>query len=110
TRSRQILVLMAFAAIPAAWGQANTSLRGTITDAQGAAIDTAVVSLENTQVGIRRNGITDSTGTYQFLQIPPGTYSMTVQKPGFAVVTQNSIELLVNTPATLNAVMQVAAV
>ncbi|MCU1336139.1 MAG: hypothetical protein JWO19_1720 [Bryobacterales bacterium] len=109
-RSRVLLVLMVGATLPAAWGQANTSIRGTISDAQGAAIDSAAVSLENSQVGIRRNGLTDATGSYQFLQVPPGTYSMTVQKPGFATVTQQSIELLVNTPATLNAVMQVASV
>ena len=93
-----------------AWGQATTSLRGQINDAQGAAIEGAKVTLQNGQTGFHRAVLTDAAGTYQFLQMSPGTYAMTVEKPGFAQITQSSIELLVNTPATLNATMQVSGV
>jgi hypothetical protein len=92
------------------FGQATTSLRGTITDPQGAAIDTATVTLQNGQVGLRRNVLTDATGAYQFVQVPPGLYSLSIEKPGFASLTKSNVELLVNTPTTLDATMQIANV
>jgi hypothetical protein len=104
------MMLIASAGLSALWGQATTSLRGTISDAQGAAMDSTMVFLRNDQVGFRRNGLTDATGAYQFLQVPPGVYSVSVEKPGFTSVTQQHVELLVNTPATLDISMQIAAV
>jgi len=92
-----------------AWSQATTSLRGTITDEQGAAIDTAAVLLQSAATGFRRSVLTDATGSYQILQVPPGSFTLTVEKPGFAVVNQKGVELQVNTPATLNLQMQVAS-
>src|SRR5579859_1116392 len=107
-RLTALCALLSLAGIPAAWGQATSSLRGVISDPQGAAIDSANVSLLNGQTGFRRSVLTDATGSYQFLQFPPGTYTMTVEKPGFAITNQTNFELLVNTPATLNATMEVA--
>src|SRR5258708_859118 len=72
----------------AAWGQATTSLRGSVKDAQGAAIDAATVSLLRTDTGFRRAVLTDTTGEYQLVQVPPGSYMLTVQKPGFAILSQ----------------------
>jgi hypothetical protein len=108
-RSRVLLALVAFAGLSALWGQATTSLRGTITDPQGAVIDSATVSLQNSQVGFRRNVLTDAAGSYQFAQVPPGVYAVSIEKPGFTSVTKRNVELLVNTPATLDASMQLAA-
>jgi hypothetical protein len=105
-----LAALFVFASLATLWGQATTSLRGTITDAQGAVIESATVSLINTQVGFRRSVLADATGTYQFLQVPPGKYSVSIEKPGFTSVTQQNVELLVNTPATMDVLMQVAAV
>ena len=48
------------------------------------------------------------TGDYQFLQVPPGAYLLSIEKPGFSVSTQQDVQLLVNTPATLNVAMQLA--
>src|SRR4029077_2931822 len=70
----------------------------------------ANATLENDQTGFKRSVITDSTGAYQFLQIPPGGYVIVVEKPGFSISTQNGVQLLVNTPATLNVALQLATV
>jgi protocatechuate 3,4-dioxygenase beta subunit len=69
-------ILLILAAIPAAFGQATTSLRGTVNDPQGVAIDSAMVQLQGGQTGFRRSTLTDATGVYQFAQVPPGTYTV----------------------------------
>jgi hypothetical protein len=104
---RAVLYLTAISSL---WGQATTSLRGVVTDQQGAVVDLAKVSIENSQTGFHRSVLSDSTGTYQFLQAPPGIYTVVVEKPGFSILTQKGVELQVNTPATLNATLQLASV
>jgi len=91
------------------FGQSATSLRGAITDPSGATVPTAVVSLANVATGLKRQVTTGSDGIYQFLQTPPGSYQLTVEKPGFATATRESVQLLVNTPATLDLQMSVGA-
>ena len=90
-----------------AWGQATTSLRGTVTDPSGAAIPNATVHLINTDTNLERTATTDSQGSYVFSQLPPGHYSVLVAAAGFSKYAQKGIELLVNTPATLNVTMKV---
>ncbi len=109
-RSGTLLAMMAFASMPALFGQATTSLRGIVSDTQGGAVDSANATLQNDQTGFKRSVITDATGAYQFLQIPPGAYVLTIEKPGFSISSQKDVQLLVNTPATLNVALQLASV
>src|SRR5438552_1766665 len=92
-----------------AQGQSTTSLRGVITDPTGAIIPGAVVSLANEGTGFKRQAVTGEDGVYQFLQTPPGTYHVTAEKTGFAVVTRDSVQLQVTTPATLDLRMEVGS-
>ena len=55
-----------------------------------------------------RNLTTSAQGEYQFLELPPATYELTVKAQGFATVIEKSIQLLVRTPGTVNVTMQVA--
>jgi Carboxypeptidase regulatory-like domain len=87
--------------------QSTTSLRGIITDPTGALIPGAVVSLANVGTGFKRQVLTSEDGVYQFLQAPPGTYQVIVEKSGFATVTRDNIQLLVNTPAKVDLQMEV---
>jgi Carboxypeptidase regulatory-like domain len=81
---------------------ATTSLRGTITDPKGAVVSGAAVTITNVQTGYSRSANTSSEGEYQFLQLPPATYVVTVAAAGFATVKQEGVRLMVSTPATLN--------
>jgi hypothetical protein len=78
-----------------------TSVRGTVTDASGALIPNAQVTLRNIATNAEVSGTSDSTGLYQFPQLTPGTYTMTVTAPGFANSSKQA-QLLVNQPATIN--------
>ena len=92
-----------------ALGQATTSVRGTVTDPGGNAIVGANVALANAESKTERNATTGEQGEYQFLLIPPGTYTLKVTAPGFRSYEQKGLELLVNTPATANVQLKVGA-
>src|SRR6202045_840782 len=84
------------------WGQATTSVRGTIVDPSGKAVAGATVVLANSESKIERTTTTEEQGEYQFLLVPPGTYRLTVTATGFRRYEQTDLQLLVNTPTTAN--------
>src|SRR6266446_3334144 len=90
-------------------GQASTSLRGTITDPSGSTVAGAKVVLANSASKTERTATTAEQGAYQFLFVPPGTYSLTVSATGFRPYKLDAVQLLVNTPATVNAQLKVGA-
>lgn len=87
---------------------ATTSLRGTIADAKGALVTGANVTLANPATGFSRTVKSGSDGVYQFLEVPPATYSVTVSVPGFATLKQDHVILQVSQPATMDLTLQVA--
>lgn len=91
-------------------GQAMTSLRGTVTDPSAAAIPNATVHLVSAQTGIERTASTGPEGNYEFLQVPPGTYRVIVEAAGFRRLDRQNVQLLVNTPATVNVELEVGRV
>jgi hypothetical protein len=107
------LISLGLTAICAAlqlFGQSTTSMRGEISDPGGAMIPGAVVSITNPKTGFVRQTTSDTTGQYQFVQIPPGAYDIKVEQTGFRVATRNAVELQVNTPATVNMSLEVGSV
>jgi hypothetical protein len=80
-----------------------------VTDAQKAVLADAKVTLTDREAGVSRSALTSHVGTYQFLQLRPGAYSVSVEAPGFATKTVGDIHLLVDTPATLDVLLEVAA-
>jgi hypothetical protein len=91
------------------WAQtASTSLNGTVTDSKGAVIAGAKLILSNPQTGFSREVQTSNQGVYQFLQVPPATYELSISASGFAAQKQKNVILTVNTPASLNVAMKVA--
>jgi hypothetical protein len=110
TSARVVTLLVGFLL---AWGTlivaqtATTSLRGTVYDAKGAVISGASLTLTNPATGFSRTAKSDTQGNYQFLELPPSTYTLAVDAAGFARLKQDGLVLQVATPATLNVNMQV---
>jgi len=86
---------------------ATTSLHGTVYDPKGAVISGAKVMLTNPATGFTRSGKSDTQGNYQFLELPPATYTLDVDAAGFAGYKQTGVQVFVATPATVNVNMQV---
>ena len=87
----------------------SASLQGTVSDPSGSAIAGATVVLSNPESKTERAVTTDSTGEYRFQAVPPGTYGLSIMAKGFAGHKQTGLQLLVNTPATVNVQLKVGA-
>ncbi|MFI5072700.1 MAG: carboxypeptidase regulatory-like domain-containing protein [Terriglobales bacterium] len=97
-------------AVACAWAQTGTtSLRGVVTDKTGATVENAKVTLINIGLGLKRDSATSNAGEYEFLALPPGTYSLTVELAGFRRFEQKNLQLLVNSPVTQNVTLDVGA-
>lgn len=108
------LFVLAFAvslfAVSAGFAQTGTtSLRGTILDNTGAVIAGTTVTLSNPLQGFVRTIVTDESGTYEFLGLTPGTYSLSVEKENFRKHEINKIELQVNTPKSQNVTLDIGS-
>lgn len=88
---------------------ATTSLRGTILDKSAGVVVGASVILDNLGIGFHRRATSSATGSYEFLSIPPGTYSLRIEAAGFKVWVERSVQLLIDTPATVNVTLEVGA-
>jgi hypothetical protein len=87
--------------------QSTTSLRGIVSDAKSAVLPGATLKIYDPRTGFTRTVTSGDDGVYQFLQIPPATYVVTVAAAGFSAIKRENVTLLVSTPATLNFTMQV---
>jgi hypothetical protein len=93
-----------------AWGQATTSLRGTVTDSSGSAIRGARVTIVNPSTNFSRTTETGADGAYIFVEVFPGTYNLTVEAKGFKKYEEADVTLRVDLPATTNIRMTVGAI
>jgi hypothetical protein len=102
-----ICFLMACAVCPS-FGQAtNARLGGVVTDASGAIVPGAKVTVKNTGTSLVEVGTSGSDGVYQFPLLPAGAYTLKVEASGFQSYQQTGIVLTVNQPATLNVALKV---
>jgi hypothetical protein len=85
-----------------AFGQsATTALHGTVKDPAGALIPGATVTLTDKSVDKTLTAVTNAEGTYEFPQIPPAHYLISVTAQGLGTESKTA-ELLVNQPATID--------
>jgi carboxypeptidase family protein/TonB-dependent receptor-like protein len=96
-----------FAAIPIHAQVTGATISGTVTDASGAAIPGAQVSIKNTATGITRDTPTDSDGFYTVPNLPAGNYEVRVSAKGFSTAVQSNITLGVGAQQQLNMAMKV---
>lgn len=101
------VVSLTLVSVTLAWSQANSSIRGAITDPSGAIVPQAAVTLTNTATGAERHAAANTSGNYELLQVTPGTYRLVVEAAGFKKYEASNVQLLVNNPATVNVALEV---
>jgi len=79
----------------------SSALEGTVIDPASAVVPNAPVTLTETETGTTRATTTDVSGLFRFLDLAPGTYSVSVHATGFKGYTQNNIIVAANEIRTL---------
>ena len=93
------------------FGQVNKSnLTGIVRDASGAAVQNAVIKLQNANTGASRQELTSATGLYRFTLLDPGVYRMDVAHPGFKRFTRDRIRLLTGETITIDVGLELGQV
>ena len=98
--------LIASSASVPAWAQSqsiNGTIRGHATDATGADIPDAIVSISNAEVGYSNQISTGSDGYFVQPNLPLGTYKVTISKDGFSTLKYDSIVLNAGKEVVLDA-------
>jgi Carboxypeptidase regulatory-like domain/TonB dependent receptor len=105
-----LLVAYLLASFPChlvAQGSYRAQLRGVVSDATGAVIPNATVTITNTGTNISSAAHTDEKGAYYFTGLRPSTYSVRAQASGFRMVERTDVVLAVDQEATLNLTLTV---
>src|SRR5256714_7301289 len=88
--------------------QATATLNGVVRDSSAAVIPQATVTLHNTDTGTERQSLTNDSGLYVFVSVPPGEYVLKVAKDGFSAATQG-LHVLVNQASTQDFTLRVGS-
>jgi hypothetical protein len=90
------------------WAQSTNTgtIVGTITDASGAVVNDANVTLTDTSTKATRSKTTNQAGRYIFVDVNPGTYEISITKQGFAT-SKTTTTVNVGSSVTVNMGLQV---
>jgi hypothetical protein len=83
------------------------SIQGTVTDASGAVINNANVTLTESATSVKRSTNTNNAGIYVFPNIPVATYSLVVSVPAFKTYEQTGIVIEAGSNIAINVSMAV---
>jgi len=92
-----------------AFAQSTATVVGTVTDATGASIPNAAVSVRNQNTGEERTTATDATGSYVVPSLTIGTYRVEVKSPGMQSVVANNLVLEVGSTVKQDFSLKVAS-
>lgn len=92
-------------------GQGTTSrVTGVVTDPSGASVAGAVVKLTNEATNATFETRTAENGAYFFEAVASGSYTVTVENPGFRKFTSRKNQVTIGQPATVNVTLEVGAI
>ena len=91
------------------FGQENATLGGAVTDPTGALIPGAEVTATNDIIGIAATDVTDANGEYAFM-LQPGTYTITVEVPGFQAGIESNLALGAGQQILRNIMLEIGVV
>lgn len=94
------------------WGQSqsiNGTIRGHVTDASGASIAGATITINNPELGYSRTVTTEGDGYFVLPNLPLGTYSVSISKDGFSTAHYEQIALSAGKEATLDSSLVVGS-
>src|SRR5262245_26059428 len=93
---RSVFVLGVLFLTAIAFGQSDRgTITGTVSDPAGAVVANAPIQAKNTATGLSYEVATYTTGTYTIVQLPVGSYDLTVTVPGFKKYVRSGLTVQV---------------
>jgi hypothetical protein len=105
-----LALLISLTPQPASAQEVTARIQGTVTDQSGAVVPGVSITATNVSTGVSYTVESTSDGSYQFLTLLIGTYTVSAQKSGFKDFRATGITLTVGQIYSLNIEMQVGAV
>ncbi len=107
-----LLVAAGCLAAPAiATAQSGTAtLSGTVSDDQKSSVPGATVTLTSASTGLTRDAVSGDSGTYQFVAIPPGVYTVKAELAGFKTSIVDKVQLSTDSAQRLDIALSVGGV
>ncbi|MBV9677736.1 MAG: carboxypeptidase regulatory-like domain-containing protein, partial [Acidobacteriaceae bacterium] len=109
---KNIIVLLCLLLTAIGFTKAQTVqgvVTGNVTDATGAAVPNAEVTLLNEDTAVTQREMTENNGTYRFSLVPPGVYTVTIKAGGFTTREIKGIKVDASTTVPVNATLSVAS-
>ena len=78
-----LLLLLCATPVSAQVDVASSTLKGTISDQQGALVQGASITATSIDKGLKRTATTDAEGAYSIALLPPGAYKVEIEARGF---------------------------
>ena len=85
------------------------TLVGTVQDSSQAAVPGASARLVSPDTGLTRETSTDVDGRFQFTNLLPGTYTLSVSQTGFRTYTRTGVEITINTVSRIEVQLELGA-
>jgi len=86
----------------------NGTILGTVMDPTNAVVENAKITAINTGTQARTSAASGSDGSFA-LHVPPGSYDVTVEAPGFQTFKTSAVQVLVNEDSRVAAVLHPGA-
>src|SRR4030095_7871206 len=110
---KRLVSVILFLLLVPTWAAAQGlgTIAGAVKDASGAVLPGVTVEASSPAlIEKSRTAVTNESGQYTIVSLPPGTYSVTFTLPGFTVTKRDGIEMLANFTAQVNADLKVGGV
>ena len=104
-----VLAVVVFGALPMLAQFDTGTITGTVTDASGAVVAHAAITVTNVGTGIQKSFVTDQNGNFVASSLPYGTYVVTTHASGFAESKSQPVVLNVGATVQVNLTLAVAA-
>jgi hypothetical protein len=105
-----LLLLFGLPGLVLAQASATAGVDGVVRDPQGNAIAGATATLLNDSTNLSSTAGTNAHGQYRILNVAPGTYTLTIEAPGFKLARVPSFKVNVGQTVTLDVQLEIGTV
>jgi hypothetical protein len=109
-----VLILIVLPALPLfpmkgfAQGETTSAIVGQVSDASGAAVPGASVTIHDAETGLQRTAMTDDSGRFNFTQLKPGIYTVRVEAQGFDSQQNDAVTSSLGQKQTVDFILKIA--